>query len=123
DGLAIDSEKMSYNTNKRRVVRTLGSDRLVYLFIKKQRIVSKCCQCKGEAVRNQASVHVCMCRCLKTVIRTFGGVICHRERIIRAFLIDEQKVVKVLKALQLGKPVRKPPKLQKTPAKTASKSK
>lgn len=44
-----------------------------------------------------------MCRRLKTVSRTFGGVLCHRclrERIIRAFLIDEQKVVKVLKAAQ-----------------------
>jgi large subunit ribosomal protein L34e len=44
-----------------------------------------------------------MSRRLKTVSRTFGGVLCHRclrERIIRAFLIDEQKVVKVLKAAQ-----------------------
>jgi large subunit ribosomal protein L34e len=46
-----------------------------------------------------------MSRRLKTVRRTFGGVLCHRclrERIIRAFLIDEQKVVKVLKAQQMG---------------------
>lgn len=44
-----------------------------------------------------------MARRLKTVSRTFGGVLCHkclRERIIRAFLIDEQKVVKVLRAQQ-----------------------
>lgn len=44
-----------------------------------------------------------MSRRLKTVSRTFGGVLCHkclRDRIIRAFLIDEQKVVKVLKAAQ-----------------------
>lgn len=46
-----------------------------------------------------------MSRRLKTVSRSFGGVLCHRclrERIIRAFLIDEQKVVKVLKAAQLS---------------------
>lgn len=46
-----------------------------------------------------------MSRRMKTVSRTFGGVLCHRclrEKIIRAFLIDEQKVVKVLKAQQAG---------------------
>ena len=44
-----------------------------------------------------------MSRRQKTVSRTFGGVLSHkclRERIIRAFLIDEQKVVKALKAAQ-----------------------
>lgn len=64
-----------------------------------------------------------MCRRLKTVTRTFGGVLCHRclrERIIRAFLIDEQKVVKVLKAQQLGKPVSKPPKIAKAPTKATA---
>lgn len=44
-----------------------------------------------------------MSRRLKTVKRAYGGVLSHKalkERIIRAFLIDEQKVVKVLKAQQ-----------------------
>lgn len=44
-----------------------------------------------------------MSKRLKTVRRAYGGVLSHkalRERIIRAFLIDEQKVVKVLKAAQ-----------------------
>lgn len=52
-----------------------------------------------------------MSRRLKTVSRTFGGVLCHRclrERIIRAFLIDEQKVVKVLKAAQASVVVKAP---------------
>ncbi|EAT38810.1 AAEL009341-PA [Aedes aegypti] len=122
--------RLSYNTksNKRRVVRTPGG-RLVYLYVKKQRTVPKCGQCKEKLSGikpSRPSERPRMCRRLKTVTRTFGGVLCHRclrERIVRAFLIDEQKVVKVLKAQQLGKPISKPPKIQKTPAKAASKSK
>jgi large subunit ribosomal protein L34e len=40
------------------------------------------------------------------VKRAYGGVLCHKcvkEKIVRAFLIEEQKiVVKVLKAQQAG---------------------
>lgn len=64
-----------------------------------------------------------MSRRLKTVSRTFGGVLCHRclrERIIRAFLIDEQKVVKVLKAAQAS--TVKAPRPAKVPAKPAAKA-
>ena len=43
-----------------------------------------------------------MCRRKKTVFRAYGGVLSHkavREKIVRAFLIEEQKIVmKVLKA-------------------------
>lgn len=67
-----------------------------------------------------------MSRRLKTVSRTFGGVLCHRclrERIIRAFLIDEQKVVKVLKAAQASSvkapKVKAPPKPVAKPAASA----
>lgn len=45
----------------------------------------------------------------KTVRRTYGGVLCHkcvRERIVRAFLIEEQKIVKVLKNQQAPKVVK-----------------
>lgn len=67
-----------------------------------------------------------MSRRLKTVSRTFGGVLCHRclrERIIRAFLIDEQKVVKVLKAAQASTvKAPRPAKVQPKPvAKPAAK--
>lgn len=76
-----------------------------------------------------------MSRRLKTVSRTFGGVLCHRclrERIIRAFLIDEQKVVKVLKAAQatavkaprpakVQKPAQKPAATKQQPAKKTDK--
>jgi len=45
-----------------------------------------------------------MCARKKTVKRAYGGVLCHKcvkERIVRAFLIEEQKiVVKVMKAQQ-----------------------
>lgn len=78
----------------------------MYLYVKKPRSVPKCGQCKEKLkgiTPTRPSERPRMSRRLKTVSRTFGGVLCHRclrERIIRAFLIDEQKVVKVLKAAQ-----------------------
>uniref|UniRef100_A0A182QJ06 Large ribosomal subunit protein eL34 n=1 Tax=Anopheles farauti TaxID=69004 RepID=A0A182QJ06_9DIPT len=125
--------RLSYNTksNKRRIVRTPGG-RLVYHYVKKRRTLPKCGQCKKELQGIKPS-RPCerprMSRRLKTVTRTFGGVLCHRclrERIIRAFLIDEQKVVKVLRAQQQAKPAVKPVKTTKSTAKStkgASKSK
>ncbi|XP_049282911.1 60S ribosomal protein L34-like [Anopheles funestus] len=125
--------RLSYNTksNKRRIVRTPGG-RLVYLYEKKRRTLPKCGQCKKELSGIKPS-RPCerprMSRRLKTVSRTFGGVLCHRclrERIIRAFLIDEQKVVKVLRAQQQAKPASKPaktPKVTKTTKASTGKSK
>lgn len=78
----------------------------MYLYLKKARTVPKCGQCKEKLKGIQPtrpSERPRLSRRLKTVSRTFGGVLCHRclrERIIRAFLIDEQKLVKVLKAQQ-----------------------
>ena len=78
----------------------------MYLYLKKPRTVPKCGQCKEKlkgVTPSRPSERPRMARRLKTVSRSFGGVLCHRclrERIIRAFLIDEQKVVKVLKAAQ-----------------------
>uniref|UniRef100_A0A182IPK6 Large ribosomal subunit protein eL34 n=1 Tax=Anopheles atroparvus TaxID=41427 RepID=A0A182IPK6_ANOAO len=117
--------RLSYNTksNKRRVVRTPGG-RLVYLYVKKQRTLPKCGQCKEKLSGikpSRPSERPRMSRRLKTVTRTFGGVLCHRclrERIIRAFLIDEQKVVKVLRAQQQSRSPGKP-KVPKTTTKTA----
>lgn len=94
----------------------------MYLYVKKPRTVPKCGQCKVKlsgVTPSRPSERPRMSRRLKTVSRSFGGVLCHRclrERIIRAFLIDEQKVVKVLKAAQLStvKVVR--PKAQPKPA-------
>ncbi|CRK98196.1 CLUMA_CG011559, isoform A [Clunio marinus] len=116
--------RLSYNTksNKRRIVRTPGG-RLVYLYLKKPRSVPGCGQCKEKlrgVTPSRPSERPRMSRRLKTVSRTFGGVLCHiclRERIIRAFLIDEQKVVKVLKAAQASTvKAPRPAKVQPKPA-------
>lgn len=77
----------------------------MYQYVKKRRNVPKCGQCKDKlkGIRpSRPSERPRMSKRMKTVRRTYGGVLCHgclRERIMRAFLIEEQKiVVKVLKA-------------------------
>lgn len=82
-------------------VRTPGG-RLVYQYVKKQRQVPKCGQCKEKLKGikpTRPSERSRISKRQKTVARTYGGVLCHqcvRERIVRAFLIEEQKIVKVL---------------------------
>ena len=99
--------RLSYNTksNRRRIVRTPGG-RLVYQYVKKNKTVPKCGQCK-EKLKGIRPTRPCersrISKRQKTVARTYGGVLCHRcvrERIVRAFLIEEQKVVKQMKNLQ-----------------------
>jgi len=96
----------SYNTksNRRRIVRTPGG-RLVYQYLKKPKSVPKCGQCKTKlrGITPARSIEKSrMSLRLKTVNRAYGGVLCHKcvkEKIVRAFLIEEQKIVrKVLKA-------------------------
>nr|ABW23187.1 ribosomal protein rpl34 [Arenicola marina] len=98
--------RLSYNTtsNRRKIVKTPGG-RLVYHYKKKLGSVPKCGDCKVQLHGITPSRPMERCRMskrLKTVSRTYGGSRCHRcvrERIVRAFLIEEQKiVVKVLKA-------------------------
>ncbi|XP_005186523.1 large ribosomal subunit protein eL34 [Musca domestica] len=121
--------RLSYNTksNRRRIVRTPGG-RLVYQYVKKNKTVPKCGQCKEKLKGIQPS-RPCersrMSKRLKTVARTYGGVLCHRclrERIIRAFLIEEQKIVKALKSQResLVKPVKPTKTVEKKPAKSAA---
>ncbi|OXA60922.1 60S ribosomal protein L34 [Folsomia candida] len=98
--------RLSYNTasNQRRIVRTPGG-RLVYQYVKKPRKVPKCGNCKvtlrgiAPARSRERSRQS---RRLKMVKRAYGGVLCHKcvkERIVRAFLIEEQKiVVKLMKS-------------------------
>merc|ERR1711915_725393 len=98
--------RLPYNTpsNRRKIVRTPGG-RLVYHYVKKPGKAPRCGNCKvklkGIAAVRPHKLHRLSYR-RKRVSRSYGGNLCHkcvRERIIRAFLIEEQKiVVKVLKA-------------------------
>merc|ERR1712037_675186 len=98
--------RLSYNTrsNRRKVVRTPGG-KLVFQYLKKRPSVLKCpmtgLKLKGVTPATNQEKHR-MSRRQKTVFRAYGGVLSHkavREKIVRAFLIEEQKIVmKVLKA-------------------------
>merc|ERR1711894_791597 len=100
--------RLSYNTksNSRRISKTPGG-KLVYLYTKKAGTTPKCGDCK-EKLRGVKSVRpkvlATLSRTKKTVSRAYGGsrcAKCVRERIVRAFLIEEQKlVVRVLRAQQ-----------------------
>ncbi|KAJ1487894.1 ribosomal protein l34-like protein [Baffinella frigidus] len=104
----------SYNTksNKTRVVKTPGG-KLALLYVKKQANVSKCGDC-GEKLRGVKALRPMQkkksisTKRLKHVSRAYGGARCGkcvRQRIIRAFLIEEQKIVKrVLIDQQKAKP-------------------
>ncbi|KAI1285764.1 60S ribosomal protein L34 [Halotydeus destructor] len=100
--------RLSYNTksNKTRISKT-PSGRLVYLYKKKAGQVAKCGDCKlrmrGLTFARPRELSALSKR-HKTVTRAYGGSRCGhcvRNRIVRAFLIEEEKiVVKVLKAQQ-----------------------
>lgn len=98
--------RLSYNTrsNKVKVVKTPGG-KLTYIYTTKRSAVPKCGDCHKDlqgipAVRpirySQLSKRQ------KHVTRAYGGSRCHgcvRDRILRAFLLEEQKIVKkVLKS-------------------------
>merc|ERR1712172_265868 len=98
--------RLSYNTKSNRVkkVRTPGG-KLVFQYLKKRPSVPKCpmtgLRLKGvRPATNQEKTR--LSKRQKTVNRSYGGVLSHkavREKIVRAFLIEEQKIVmKVLKA-------------------------
>uniref|UniRef100_F6W0F3 Large ribosomal subunit protein eL34 n=1 Tax=Macaca mulatta TaxID=9544 RepID=F6W0F3_MACMU len=100
--------RLSYNTasNKTRLSRTPGN-RIVYLYTKKvgKAPKSACGVCPGRLQGVRAVRPKVLMRLSKTkkhVSRACGGSMCAkcvRDRIKRAFLIEEQKiVVKVLKA-------------------------
>ncbi|XP_041364481.1 60S ribosomal protein L34-like [Gigantopelta aegis] len=103
--------RLSYNTksNRRRVSKTPGG-KLVFLYTKKLGSIPKCGDCKRKLCGITAARPLqlmSMSKRHKTVTRAYGGSRCHkcvRERIIRAFLIEEQKiVVRVLKAQEASK--------------------
>merc|ERR1712025_45112 len=103
--------RLSYNTNsnRRRVSKTPGG-KLVYLYQKKLAKVPVCGDYKTP-LRGVRAVRphklATMSKRQKTVSRAYGGSRCHkavRERIVRAFLIEEQKIVaRVLKAQEATK--------------------
>ncbi|CAJ0938184.1 unnamed protein product, partial [Mesorhabditis belari] len=98
--------RLSYNTpsNKTKVKKTPGG-KLVYQYVKKRGKVPKCGD-TGVKLHGITSARPRelsrLSRRHKTVSRAYGGVLAPnalKERIIRAFLLEEQKIVaKVLKA-------------------------
>ncbi|GBG32168.1 60S ribosomal protein L34, putative [Hondaea fermentalgiana] len=86
-------------SNKVKAVKTPGG-RLVAKYIAKRGSVPKCGDCKVElkglkAIRPKDLQKVSQRQ--KTVTRAYGGsrcAQCVRNRIVRAFLIEEQKIVK-----------------------------
>ncbi|CAG5092178.1 hypothetical protein G9C98_001043 [Cotesia typhae] len=107
--------RLSYNTksNRRRIVRTPGG-KLVYQYLKKPKKIPRCGQCHDKLRGIQPARPMersRMCKRKKTVKRVYGGVLCHKcvkERIVRAFLIEEQKiVVKVIRAQQASTKAKK----------------
>ncbi|PVU98001.1 hypothetical protein BB559_001845 [Furculomyces boomerangus] len=98
--------RLSYNTrsNRVKVSKTPGA-RIRYLHIKKLAKGPKCGDCgsglAGIPVLRPVEYHR-LSKSKKNVTRAYGGsrcAQCVRTRIVRAFLIEEQKIVKkVLKA-------------------------
>merc|ERR1711863_198019 len=101
--------RLSYNTksNRRKKVRTPGG-KLVFQYLKKRPALPKCpmtgVKLKGvkptrPAERKRLSLRH------KKVFRAYGGVLSHkavREKIVRAFLIEEQKLCNLLMRDQQG---------------------
>ena len=97
-----------YNTrsNKIKVVKTPGG-KLVAQHVKKQASRPKCGDC-GDALQGISTLrprqYAQVSKTHKTVQRAYGGsrcANCVKERVVRAFLIEEQKIVKrVLKDQQ-----------------------
>ncbi|KAJ3416575.1 60S ribosomal protein L34 [Chytridiales sp. JEL 0842] len=115
--------RLSYNTrsNKNRLVKTPGG-RLVYQSVAKLAGAPKCGDC-GDKLAGipvlRPTGYARISRRQKTVNRAYGGSRCShcvRNRIVRAFLIEEQKIVKkVLKAqAEEAKPVKKATKPKKS---------
>jgi large subunit ribosomal protein L34e len=100
--------RSSYNTrsNKVRIIKTPGG-KLRYLHLKKRGTAPKCGDCKiklpGLPATRPRELST-MSKTQKSVSRAYGGsrcANCVRDRIVRAFLIEEQKIVKkVLKETQ-----------------------
>merc|ERR1712183_971016 len=102
-------QRLSYNTksNRRKIVRTPGG-KLVFQYLKKRPNVPKCpmtgIRLKGVKPMRPSEKSRHSLR-HKKVYRAYGGVLSHkaaREKIVRAFLIEEQKLVNQLMRDQQG---------------------
>jgi len=112
--------RLSYNTksNRVKIVKTPGG-KLTYQYVKKRGTVPKCGDSKVELPGIKASrpkQRMSMTKRLKTVSRAYGGSLCAKSvrlRIIRAFLIEEQRIVAMVmkskKATGPAEPVAQPP--------------
>lgn len=95
----------AYNSrsNKRRAVRTPGG-RLTSQKIKKTTNGPKCSDCKTVLAgipHLKNSEYRRTVKRVRTVSRAYGGAVCHKclkTRIVRAFLLEEQKAVKKIVA-------------------------
>merc|ERR1711872_21276 len=101
--------RCTFNTrqNRRRVISKTPGGKLVYIHPKKLGSVTKCGNCKDKLRGIKAARPRELSRFslrLKKTTRPYGGSLCSkcvRERVVRAFLIEEQKlVVRILKAKQ-----------------------
>mmetsp|Transcript_58803 Transcript_58803/g.187716 ORF Transcript_58803/g.187716 Transcript_58803/m.187716 type:complete len:119 (+) Transcript_58803:941-1297(+) len=96
--------------NVTRVVKTPGGKN-VFQYVKKRATGPSCSNCKTKLpgiphVRPTDMKNGRMAKNKKTVHRMYGGSMCHacvRERIVRAFLVEEQKIVKKVLKLQQAK--------------------
>jgi large subunit ribosomal protein L34e len=93
--------RLSYNTksNQTRVIKTPGG-KLAVLHLKKSGTAPKCGDC-GTALPGIPALrptgYMRLSRSKKNVTRAYGGsrcANCVRNRIVRAFLVEEQKIVK-----------------------------
>ncbi|KNC85143.1 60S ribosomal protein L34-B [Sphaeroforma arctica JP610] len=93
--------RLSYNTtsNKKRIIKTPGG-KLTFQYLKKTAASPKCGDC-GTALQGvktgRPKEYAQMSKTKKHVTRAYGGsrcASCVRERIVRAFLVEEQKIVK-----------------------------
>ncbi|PRT56215.1 60S ribosomal protein L34-B [Wickerhamiella sorbophila] len=90
-----------YNTrsNKVKLVKTPGG-KIRYLHIKKAGTSPKCGECHialPGIVALRPREYATVSRARKTVQRPYGGSLCAncvKDRVVRAFLIEEQKIVK-----------------------------
>ncbi|VDP37077.1 unnamed protein product [Soboliphyme baturini] len=98
--------RLSYNTpSNRRIVSKTPGNKLVYLYPKKRGTFPRCGDCKERlkgVIPARPRKLSTFSRRQKSVTRAYGGSRCAKcvsNRIVRAFLIEEQKIVtKVLKA-------------------------